>query len=226
MNLQAMYKLKGNSVLKTVLIYGLIFIAGTVVGIIINILADKKCEKSDDKRTLWYPIIDIASGFCFALIFYINGFNLISIIFSLLTFALMTLSIIDLRTYEIPVEYNYFIGVLGIVRLVYDYHNWYNYVIGLFAIFIPLMILYYASGGRAIGGGDVKLMASCGLLLGWKLIILAFFLGCILGSVIHVIRIKVSNEDHMLAMGPYLSLGVFISMLAGSRLIDWYLSLM
>lgn len=221
-----MYELKGNSMLKTILIYGLIFIAGIVVGCIINKLADRKCKKSDDKRNLWYPIIDITSGLCYALIFYVNGFNLISVIFSLLTFALMTLSVIDLRTYEIPVEYNYFIGVLGIVRLVYDYHNWYNYVMGLFTIFIPLMILYYASGGRAIGGGDVKLMASCGLLLGWKLIILAFFLGCILGSVIHVIRIKVSNEDHMLAMGPYLSLGVFISMLAGSRLIDWYLSLM
>jgi leader peptidase (prepilin peptidase)/N-methyltransferase len=36
--------------------------------------------------------------------------------------------------------------------------------------------------GRGVGGGDVKLMAVCGLFLGWKLVLFAFFLGCLLGS--------------------------------------------
>ena len=34
------------------------------------------------------------------------------------------------------------------------------------------------------------------------------FLGCIIGSVIHLIRIRVSGAGHMLAMGPYLSAGI------------------
>ena len=70
----------------------------------------------------------------------------------------------------------------------------------------------------------MKLMAVCGLLLGWKLIILAFLMGCIIGSVIHIIRMKVSKCDHVLAMGPYLSMGIFIAMLFGSQMINWYLS--
>ena len=88
-----------------------------------------------------------------------------------------------------------------------------------------LYLLYVLSKGRAIGGGDIKLMAACGLILGWKLIILAFLIGCILGSVIHVIRMKVSDADHVLAMGPYLSLGVFIAMLWGEQFLRWYLGL-
>ena len=117
----------------------------------------------------------------------IHGVNVDSLLYCLLTSALLVLSVIDFRTYEI------------------------------------LAILYYASKGRAIGGGDVKLMAACGLFLGWKLIIIAFLLGCILGAFIHVIRMKVSNEDHVLAMGPYLSAGVFIAAMWGNQMLTWYL---
>ena len=69
-------------------------------------------------------------------------------------------------------------------------------------------------------------MAAAGLLLGWKLIILAFVLGCILGSVIHLIRMKVSKEDHVLAMGPYLAIGIMIAALWGNTFIQWYLTSM
>ena len=74
--------------------------------------------------------------------------------------------------------------------------------------------------------GDVKLMAACGLILGWKLIILAFLLGCIIGSVVHMIRIKVSGVSHMLAMGPYLSAGIFLAALWGNSWISWYIGLL
>ena len=72
----------------------------------------------------------------------------------------------------------------------------------------------------------IKLMAACGMLLGWKLILLGFVLGCIIGSVIHILRMKISGEQRMLAMGPYLSVGVFLSALFGNAVITWYLSML
>jgi leader peptidase (prepilin peptidase)/N-methyltransferase len=69
-------------------------------------------------------------------------------------------------------------------------------------------------------------MAATGLLLGWKRNLLGFLLGCILGSVIHLIRMKVSKADRVLAMGPYLSMGVAIAALWGSEMIDWYLGIL
>ena len=68
-------------------------------------------------------------------------------------------------------------------------------------------------------------MAVCGLIIGWKLIIFAFIIGCILGSVIHLIRMAVKDEGSVLAMGPYLSAGVFAAVLWGGYIINAYLAL-
>lgn len=144
-------------------------------------------------------------------------------LYCLLFPALLILSVIDFRTYEIPSGINLYILALGVIRLCTDLSNWTQYVVGFGAVSLFLAILYYATKGRAIGGGDVKLMAACGLLIGWKLIIMAFLVGCILGAVIHVIRMKISGVDHVLAMGPYLSAGVVIAVLWGERILQWYL---
>ena len=69
-------------------------------------------------------------------------------------------------------------------------------------------------------------MAVAGLILGWKNIILAFVLGCVFGSVIHTIRMKVSKKNNLLAMGPYLSAGIFVAALWGDRFWSWYMSCM
>ena len=98
-----------------------------------------------------------------------------------------------------------------------------DYIIGAVCVSCFLMILYFATKGRGIGGGDIKLMAAAGLFLGWKSIILAFVIGCILGSVIHLIRMKVSKQDHVLAFGPYLATGIFIASMWGEDILNAYL---
>ena len=89
-----------------------------------------------------------------------------------------------------------------------------------------MLVIYLVSKGSAIGGGDIKLMASAGLLLGLQLIITAFFIGCILGAVIQVIRMKIMEEGSVFAMGPYLSAGLIISVLWGKDIISWYLTIL
>ena len=185
-----------------------------------------KCRKCKAPISPQYPIIEAANGALYILIFAVNGFNLVSILYCLMASALLALSVIDFRTYEIPFGFNVFIGVLGLIRLLTDWGNWSEYLIGLVEISVVLELLLIISKGRAIGGGDVKLMAAAGLLIGWKLIILAFFIGCILGSVIHIIRMKVSQAEHVLAMGPYLSAGILIASLWGNQFINWYFGLL
>ena len=107
-----------------------------------------------------------------------------------------------------------------------DLENWYVYLIGAVTVSIPLLLILLISKGRAIGGGDVKLMAAAGLLLGWKHILLAFVLGCIIGSIIHIIRMKASGEGKVLAMGPYLSVGIMIDVFVGDYIINAYLVLL
>lgn len=183
-----------------------------------------RCRKCGAKLSIQYPFIEMLNGIAYLFIVFVNGVNVESLLYCLLTSALLVLSVIDFRTYEIPFGINVFILALGLIRVAVDYTRFLDYLIGFLSVSMALAVLYYASKGRAIGGGDVKLMAVCGLLLGWKLIILAFLLGCVLGAVIHVIRMKVSGEDHVLAMGPYLSMGVFIAALWGDQMLAWYLA--
>ena len=190
-----------------------------------------KCRKCNEPISMQYPIVEAANGIGWLAVIFLRGikydmlYDGTSLCYCFLFSALLVLSIIDFRTYEIPIGCNIFILAVGLIHLCMDYSNWSLYVIGLLAVSLFLYIIYVVSKGRGIGGGDVKLMATCGLLLGWKLNIVAFTIGCILGSTIHIFRMKISNENNVLAMGPYLSMGVMISALCGDKIIDWYLGM-
>lgn len=183
-----------------------------------------KCRKCGSKISVQYPIIEVLNGGLYLLVFWRYGLSVDSLLYCVLFSALIVLSVIDFRTCEIPLGINIFILTLGLVRVVTDLSNWLSYGIGLFSVSALLLLIYLVTRGRGIGGGDVKLMTATGLLLGWKLNLLGFLLGCILGSVIHICRMKISGEGHVLAMGPYLAMGIAISAMWGERMIAWYLS--
>lgn len=185
-----------------------------------------KCRKCGSRISVQYPLVEALNGALYLLVFWRYGLSIDSLLYCLLFSALIVLSVIDFRTYEIPVGINIFILTLGLIRIVTDLSHWFSYGIGLLAVSIPLLLIYLVTKGRGIGGGDVKLMAAAGLLIGWKLNILGFLLGCILGSIIHVFRMKLSGEGRTLAMGPYLAMGIAISVMWGEQMIAWYLSFM
>ena len=190
------------------------------------LLLGGKCRSCKSKISLQYPVIELLNGILYVVICLVNGMDLFSLIYCLMTSALLTLSLIDWRTYEIPPGINGFLFILGVAAAVLDRGNLLSHLAGMVCVSGFLGILYLISRGRAIGGGDIKLMFVCGLILGWKQIILAFLLGCIIGSVIHLIRIRVQGEGHVLAMGPYLSAGIFLAALWGNEWISWYISLL
>lgn len=185
-----------------------------------------KCRNCKSKISLQYPIIEGVNGILYVMICAVNGLEWSSVIYCFMASALLVLSIIDWRTYEIPFGINVFLFVLGIAMTILDRGNLVEHLIGMICVSGLLGILYLLTGGRAIGGGDIKLMFACGLILGWKLILLAFFLGCIIGSVVHIIRMSVKKAGRMLAMGPYLSAGILLAALWGNAWINWYLSLL
>ncbi len=207
-----------------------------------------KCRYCKTKISRQYPIIEFINGLFAVLCFMLADFwphkiidtlesndigiflfNVLVLVLScILCSVLIVISVIDWRTFEIPVGTNIVILIIGIIRLVGELivygsdANWLEYVIGFFVVSLPLAVIYYASKGRAIGGGDVKLMAVAGLFLGWKLALVALIAGCLYGSVIHIIRMKVSGEGKQLAMGPYLSAGIVTALWFGKYIVDWY----
>ena len=184
-----------------------------------------KCRHCKSKISIQYPLVEGLNGMLYVVVFLVHGISIETILYCLCASALIALSIIDWRTQEIPIGFNIFILLLGLVRLITDIGNWSQYVIGLFAVSGFLYLLFLITKGRGIGGGDIKLMAATGLLLGWQLNIIAFLLGCVLGSIIHLTLMAVKKANRVLAFGPYLSLGVYIAMIWGEQLVSWYLSM-
>jgi len=71
---------------------------------------------------------------------------------------------------------------------------------------------------EAMGGGDVKLMGMLGAFLGWKLVLLIFFIAPLFGSVVGII-LKLKHKTEIIPYGPYLSLAAIITLIYGERII-------
>lgn len=195
-----------------------------LVPVLSFLLLRGKCRNCGAKLSIQYPIVELLNGILYCLVLVVLGTNIKSVLTMALVSVLIVITVIDWRTYEIPFGLNVFILVIGIINLVTDFENWPDYAIGAVLVSGFLLLLYLATKGRGIGGGDIKLMAAAGLFLGWKNCILAFIIGCVLGSVIHLIRMKVSDQDHVLAFGPYLCSGIFIAALWGDVIVGAYLN--
>ena len=174
------------------------------------------------KARVGHLLVILLNCFLYIIVYMANGLNMQGILYCLMTSAFLVISIVDESTFEIPLPCNLFIGGIGIIMCVYDFEHIVDYLIGFIAVSGVLYLLYLLSGGALIGGGDVKLMAAAGLLLGWKKTTLAFLVACILGAVIHSIRMRVSKKEHMLAMGPYLCAALWICALWGDAMVAWY----
>lgn len=185
-----------------------------------------KCRKCKTPISKQYPIVEAVNALLYFVIFFFHGCNVLSVIYCLVTSALLVLSVIDFRTYEIPLRLTVFIAIMGVICAGMDFEHLSLYIFGLCSVGLFLEVLFIVSNGTWIGGGDATLMMAAGLVLGWKKIIAAFFVACILGSVIHGIRMKLSDADKVLALGPYLAMGIFLMMVWGDQFINWYLGLL
>ena len=155
---------------------------------------------------------------------YVVGLNWIFLLYGLCITLLLGLSYVDIRINELPPLLNALIAALGAIRLLLDLRHWYVYLIGALVVSGLFLLIGIFSKGRAMGGGDVKLMAALGLLLGWQKIILVLLIGALSGALIHGIRMLIFKDGHTLAFGPYLAAGAMVSMLYGDRIIALYLS--
>ena len=78
---------------------------------------------------------------------------------------------------------------------------------------------------RGMGLGDVKLAATMGLFLG-RDVAPAIFVALVAGSLVGLVmmaRHGPAARKLAIPFGPFLALGGLVGLLAGDRLIDWYL---
>ena len=159
------------------------------------------------------------------------GLSIDLIIYFLFFMLITVIAFVDMATMEIPPELNWCILGLAIVSTILTFIGRSEItiiqrIIGFFCISGFMLIVTLIVRG-AFGGGDMKLMAAAGLLMGWKGILTAFIFGLFLGAAIGIVllaRRKKGGKEHM-PFGPSLCIGLVMSAVFGSQLIDWYINI-
>ena len=87
---------------------------------------------------------------------------------------------------------------------------------------------YIISSGKWIGGGDIHLGAVMGVMLGWKIVILALFLAYTIGAAISLalIVMKIKKFSSKIPFGTFLSLATVVSLLYGEKIVGVYMSML
>lgn len=131
---------------------------------------------------------------------------------AILYIILLSISFFDIKTKTIPDEFIEIILLIGLLNMgvrIAETSNW-NYsivldgIMGLILGGLPLLIIAITSDG-GIGGGDIKMLASIGMLVG-KIKILEIAIGVLLiASVIICIKLILKIKTST-AFAPYITI--------------------
>ena len=200
-----------------------------------------KCAGCKVKISFRYPLIEFITASLSLLLWYTlvvpfisenqNWWDYVTLIFQIATLLiLIPVSVIDYYHYIIPDSISLSGLILGIaVSFIPGQITPVESFIGMIVgggtlILIGLMGQFLFKKKEAMGGGDIKLMAFIGAVLGWKIALLTIIFGALFGSIIGLILIiiKFLPEDHKIPFGPFLGFGAWIACLFGDTIVTAY----
>jgi leader peptidase (prepilin peptidase) / N-methyltransferase len=214
-----------------------------------------KCRNCKEPIAIRYPAVEALTGLVFLIVFWQIGLTsflpvclifaavIVSLVFidaehmilpNVITYPLFVFAILVRILYPLVFQINYFSDMgfapltamagypAGVVSLA-------GAVLGALAgggsLWLVGEVWKRLRGVEAMGLGDVKMMLGVGALLGWRLSILAIFLGAFAGALIGVVVIAKQKEKDMqtqIPFGIFLGIGSLLALLFGEQLIAWY----
>lgn len=192
-----------------------------------------KCSKCQSKISPQYPLVELVTGAMFASIFYFLPHeslqHLVNIIFYWSIFSiLIMISVYDIRHKIIPNAPVYtFIALTVLSPVITGYGFGFEIFNGILAgllLSTPFALLWILSNGRLMGLGDAKIVLGLGILLGLSQglasVLLAFWLGAILGLVLLGLKKSWLSMKSEIPFGPFLVFSAFISLISGFDLVS------
>lgn len=203
------------------------------IPILSYVLLKGKCRECHEKIPFRYPLVEGIMGIMYLLAFLWFGLQpLLAFYIIFITIGIIII-FIDLSEMIIPDSLNLSILILGFAHLVFVFINdgfeeTISHLLGMvfgFGLLLLVRRLGFVFYKReALGFGDVKLMGASGLFLGLGLTLLSFLVASITGAIIETIlmKTKVRKKHAEIPFGPYLILGMLISLFFGNMIISWY----
>lgn len=193
-----------------------------------------RCRTCKVKVSFRYPLVESLNGAFYVMVLWRFGFGWHTLIYFIFCSALIVITFIDLDFQIIPDRITLpgiLIGLLTGSFLLPDPFVRYS-ALGYVASIIGFVVgggIFYAvavlsRGG--MGGGDIKMMAMVGALMGWKAVLLTTFLGSLVGAVfgIFLMLFKGKGRKTKIPFGPFLSAGAIVTLFYGQEILYWYLA--
>lgn len=185
-----------------------------------------KCRYCGTKYSIRYPLIELLTGILFAASYQIFGFTIQTLIGVILSSFLVIITFIDIDHQIIFDRFSVLIIILGISYQAFVIKG--SFVNPLLGFLLGGGFLLLVSIIGTMGGGDIKIMASLGILLGLEKTGLALYLSFIIGAMVmlpFVIRKKrrTGTYNSIVPFGPFLCIGSWIAYHLGDKIIDYYI---
>jgi len=189
-----------------------------------------KCSQCGNAISLQYPAVEATSGLLSLVIAWHFGFSWQALAALLLTWALIALSVIDLKSKLLPDIITLTFLWLGLIlSMLGIFTDLQSSVLGAVAGYLSLWAVYQLfrliTGKEGMGYGDFKLLAMLGAWLGWQLLPVIILLSSLVGTLVgaSLIILKHLDRNIPIPFGPYLAVAGWIALLWGNDITQAYL---
>ena len=136
-----------------------------------------------------------------------------SLVYFFIFSLLFIISVVDLKNQTISNKLTFTIFVVSLIYKVYE-GSLLDSIKGLLTGFVIFYVIAIISKG-GMGGGDIKLVASVGTLLGFEATLSMISLSFILGGVVAIILLitKVKTRKDSIPFAPFISISTFVILL-------------
>ncbi|MBI5641733.1 MAG: prepilin peptidase [Nitrospirae bacterium] len=203
------------------------------IPVISYLLLGGKCRYCKARISPRYPLIEALNAFFYIAVLWRYGLGWDFALYCVLASALIVITFIDLDFQIIPDR----ITLAGIpIGLVAGSFILPDPFLRASALGYKSSIIGFLTGGGlfylvavlsrgGMGGGDIKMMAMVGALMGWKSVLLTTFAGSLTGSVIGIFLMifRGKGRKAKIPFGPFLALGTIITLFFGQEILIWYL---
>lgn len=188
-----------------------------------------KCANCKTPISARYPVVELLTAILSMIVGWHFGFGWQAAAGLILTWVLITLSLIDLNTQLLPDVIVLPMLWLGLIASLFNiFTDSSTSIIGAAAGYLALWSVYQSfklfTGKEGMGHGDFKLLAMLGAWLGWQYLGLIILLSSVVGAFIGITLISLNKQsrDVPIPFGPYLAIAGWIALLWGNGLNHYY----
>ncbi len=200
------------------------------IPIVSYIFLKGRCSQCNTRISIQYPLIELLSGIASLVVVWHFGATEQALFLLILTWALISLSMIDLHTQLLPDIITLPLVWLGLLLSTQNlYVDSKTSIIGAVVGYLSLWSVYklfkLLTNKEGMGYGDFKLLAVFGAWLGWQPILLIILLSSFVGAIFGIGMIVFAGRDSQLKIpfGPYIAIAGWVAFLWGDLMIDKYL---